>query len=92
MSGIVLTPDTPETRKALQDKARHDFILKMYQEIRIDMEVCKIEGWDKMEFIRMLFEVLNHFMKTRKRALMPFRKGKEAEGQMSFLDELEAGK
>lgn len=33
----------------------------MYGEILIDMRVCEIEGWDKMEFINILFECLNHF-------------------------------
>ena len=56
-----LIPDTPETRKMINDLARHQFVRKMYGEILMDMQVCEIEGWDKMEFINMLFECLNHF-------------------------------
>ena len=61
VAGIQLIPDTEDTRKALQDGATHQFILKMYQEIQFDLMVCEIEGWDKKEFINMLYEVLNHF-------------------------------
>lgn len=83
---VVLVPDTQESRKALQEAARHQFILKMYQEIMFDMKVCEIEGWDKMEFIRMLAAVLNQFIKNRKRSVLSFRK--KTDGQMSFLEDL----
>lgn len=83
---VVLVPDTQESRKALQEAARHQFILKMYQEIMFDMKVCEIEGWDKMEFIRMLAAVLNQFIKNRKRLVLSFRK--KTDGQMSFLEDL----
>lgn len=56
-----LIPDTPETRKKLNDLARHQFIRKMYGEILTDMKVCEIEGWDKMEFINMLADLLDYF-------------------------------
>ena len=65
MAGVTLIPNTPETRKTLQEAARHQFILKMYHEIRFDMKVCDIEGWDKMEYINMLYNVLDHFKKMR---------------------------
>lgn len=38
-------------------------ILKLETDILHDMQVCEVEGWDKTEYIRMLYEVLNHFMK-----------------------------
>ena len=60
-----LIPDTPETRKALNDLARHEFIKKMYEHILMDMQICDLEGWDKMEFINMLFGILDHFRKER---------------------------
>ena len=56
-----LIPDTPETRKKFNDLARHQFIRKMYGEILADMKVCEIEGWDKMEFINLLSDLLDHF-------------------------------
>ena len=38
-----------EERKALNDLAREQLILKILIEVRFDMEVCKMEGWDYME-------------------------------------------
>ena len=52
MSGVIV-PDK-QTAKALNDLARHQNILRILQDIRIDMEVCEIEGWDKLEYIRMI--------------------------------------
>lgn len=45
-------------RKQLQDMCRHDFINKMYAELLTDMEICKLEGWDILEFPRMLKQAL----------------------------------
>lgn len=64
MSGIEFTPDTPETRKRFNDLARHAFVVKVYNEILADMQVCDIEGWNKLEFVDMLFDCLNHFRRA----------------------------
>ena len=53
MSGGVIVSDK-QTAKALNDLARHQNILRILQDIRIDMEVCEVEGWDKTEYIRMI--------------------------------------
>ena len=47
-----------ENRKKIQDACRHDFVKKMYAELLTDMEVCKLEGWDILEFPRMLKQAL----------------------------------
>lgn len=54
---------SPKTPKALNDLARHQLILKLLQDIRTDMMICELEGWDKMEFINMLKEIINSFGK-----------------------------
>lgn len=41
-------------RKRLQDTCRHLFIKKMYAELLTDMEICKMEGWDILEYPRMI--------------------------------------
>lgn len=46
-------------RKSIQDGARHAFIHKMYAELLTDMEICKLEHWDVMEFPRMLKEAIS---------------------------------
>ena len=53
MSGGVIVPDK-QTAKALNDLARHQSILRILSDIRADMVVCEIEGWDKTEYIRMI--------------------------------------
>lgn len=41
---------------ALQTLARHQMIERLLADVRMDMEVCLIEGWDVMEFPRMIAE------------------------------------
>lgn len=62
MSGVLLDGN-PKTPKALQDLARHQMILKLLEDIRMDMEVCELEGWDKMEYINMIRNAVNSFRK-----------------------------
>ena len=57
MSGGVIIPDK-ETAKALNNLARHQAIIRLLADIRMDMEICEIEGWDKTEFIRMIFDAI----------------------------------
>ena len=57
MSGVKLIG--AEAPRKLQELARHQFITRMYKEILFDMQVCEIEGWDRMEFINQIKEALN---------------------------------
>lgn len=57
----ILIPDTEDTRYQLQRKARLEMIVKLENDILMDMQVCKVEGWDKTEYIRQLQELLNGF-------------------------------
>lgn len=41
-------------RRQFQDICRHRFMVKMYAEILADISVCQLEGWDVLEFPRML--------------------------------------
>lgn len=47
-----------ENRKKIQDACRHAFVKKMYAELLKDMEICKLEGWDILEFPIMLKQAL----------------------------------
>ena len=49
--------------KALNVLARHQMIRRVYLDILADLTVCEIDGWDKMEYIRQLKEVIDHFAK-----------------------------
>ena len=56
-----LIPDTEDTRYQLQRKARLEMIVKLEHDILMDMQVCKVEGWDMTEYIRQLQELLKGF-------------------------------
>ena len=55
-----------QTARALNDLARHQAIARLEAEILFDMRVCEIEGWDRMEFINMLRELLNNLGRRKK--------------------------
>lgn len=61
MSGVVLKPDTPDTRYALQRLARLKMIAKLEADITVDMMVCEIEGWNKREYIKQLQDLINRW-------------------------------
>lgn len=48
---------------SLNRLAREQMKLKLMQDIRADLMICEIEGWDKMEYINELNELVNSFGK-----------------------------
>lgn len=48
-----------KNRYKIQTKCRHAFINKLYSEMLMDMEICKMESWDVLEFPRMLRDAIN---------------------------------
>lgn len=59
-SRTMITEDE-DTRIALNDLARHQTIYNLYRDILIDMVVCEIEGWDKLAYLKLLKDVIEHF-------------------------------
>ena len=41
---------------------------RLYQDILLDMTVCDIEGWDKLEYLRELKELIDGFFKQTERS------------------------
>lgn len=64
---IQFNPNTKDTRYQYNQLARHIFICKLLSELRIDLMICEIEGWDKMEYINMIYEELFHFKMTEEK-------------------------
>lgn len=58
MSGGAIIPDR-ETAKALNDLARHTAIVRILNDIRMDMEICEIEGWSKSEYLNLIRQLLD---------------------------------
>lgn len=57
--GVELIPAAPETRKALNRLAREQIKLRLLADIRFDLAVCEIEGWDKTEYLAELKEMMD---------------------------------
>lgn len=51
---------------ALNQLAREQMKLKLLNDIRVDLEICEIEGWDKTEYIRELKELIDFAVEGRK--------------------------
>lgn len=58
MNGGVIIPDK-DTARALNDLARHKAIVRILNDIRLDMEICEIEGWDKSEYLNSIRQLLD---------------------------------
>lgn len=58
MTGIDLTPDTPEMRRLLNRAAREQLKQRLLADVLMDMRICELEGWDKLEFVNELMELL----------------------------------
>ena len=58
-----------ETRSAMQRVAREEMKHRIYADILADMMVCDIEGWDKMEYIIELQDMLNTLTKRENESI-----------------------
>lgn len=48
-----------QTAKTANELARKKFEEKLLQDIRVDLMICEIEGWDKSEYIKELKRLIN---------------------------------
>lgn len=55
---------TASDRKKVNKLARKRFQEKILLDIRADLMVCELEGWNKVEYIEELQDLLNSFKKT----------------------------
>ena len=53
---------TVEERKQVQTLAREQMKLKLLQDIKFDVQVCKIEGWDYKEYLIELENIIKGFL------------------------------
>lgn len=57
--GVTLNPDTPEARKALNRLGREKMKYRLLADISLDLVICELEGWDKLEYLAELKEMIN---------------------------------
>lgn len=48
-----------EESKALNRLAREKMKLRLLNDIMVDLTICQIEGWDKLEYLAELKELIN---------------------------------
>lgn len=63
MTAPKLTPDTPATRRAFNRLAREKMKLRLLADIRMDLMVCELEGWDKLEYLDELLALVEELRK-----------------------------
>lgn len=57
-SAVIIDTNCVSTLNRL---AREQMKLRLMQDIRTDLIVCEIEGWDKTEYLNELKELINSF-------------------------------
>ena len=60
---IQFTPDTPATRCAFNRLAREKMKLRLLADIRMDLRVCELEGWSKLEYLDELLALVQELRK-----------------------------
>lgn len=60
---IQFMPDTPATRRAFNRLAREKMKLRLLADIRMDLMVCELEGYSKLEYLDELLVLLQELRK-----------------------------
>lgn len=60
---IQFTPDASATRRAFNRLAREKMKLRLLADIRMDLMVCELEGWDKLEYLDELLALVQELRK-----------------------------
>lgn len=56
---------TIETRRMLNRVAREQMKERLMRDILADMTVCELEGWDRVEYLNELMELIDSFIEPR---------------------------
>lgn len=60
---IQFTPDTPATRQAFNGPSLEKMKARLRADIRMDLMVCELEGWDKLEYLDELLALVRELRK-----------------------------
>lgn len=63
MTAPKFTPDTPATRRAFNRLAREKMKLRLLADIRMDLMVCELEGYSKLEYLDELLALVQELKK-----------------------------
>ena len=62
MNGGYSFKNSPGMARALQRLAREEMKLRLLRDIRVDIAVCRLEGWDCREYILELKNLIDQFL------------------------------
>jgi hypothetical protein len=54
-----------ETRKQYNRFARETMKYRLLRDIRVDLQICELEGWNKTEYLNELKEMINQLGENR---------------------------
>ena len=57
------TPDTLATRRAFNRLAREKMKLRLLADISMDLMICELEGWNKLEYLDELLALVQELKK-----------------------------
>lgn len=75
---IQFTPDTPATRRAFNRLAREKMKLRLLADIRMDLMVCELEGYSKLEYLDDLLALVQKLRKKGGGGMMDDTKSKSS--------------
>lgn len=81
---IQFTPDTPATRRAFNRLAREKMKLRLLADIRMDLMVCELEGYSKLEYLDELLALVQELRKGRWGKMMDKEKGPAVQGRKAL--------
>ena len=57
-----LAKNAPESERfALQQLAREQMKERLLRDIRLDIEICHLEGWQYKQYLQELLDLISHF-------------------------------
>lgn len=59
---MAVANDNKEIAKALNILARHQLICKMLADIRMDISVCQLEGWEYKGYLYRIKDYMDEFL------------------------------
>lgn len=74
-------PKNKECARALNTLAREQLKHRLLADIRIDIQICQLEGWDYKEYLLELKKLIDSFLKKKKS-----KKNIFDESQLLFFD------
>lgn len=68
MKNKILPPNSDEhTRRTFNRLGREEMKRKLLNDILVDLTICELEGWDKLEYLDEIKQLINGFYERNKK-------------------------